>query len=97
METQHSFPSARTLFIVWLVLMGLTLATMIFGRVSGAGSLGLLLMAVLMTVTWFKSRLILLYYLDLRSADGIWRGFFGAFIMIVVFVVFGLYALGQAD
>ncbi len=89
---QHSnYPSPRTLFIVWLVLMGLSAATMIAGQVTTTLSLGMVWMAVLLLAAGLKSSLILRYYLDLKSASSGWNTLFTGLVMAILVTVFGLY------
>ncbi len=95
MKTLHQF-TPRTLVIVWLVLMGLTIGTMIAGKVTDATSLGMIWMGVLMVVTGFKATLILNYYLDLKAATGGWgKGFVSlvSSILIIVFVIYAGFAM----
>ena len=93
----HRLPSGRTLLIAWGLLMALTFATMIAGRVTSTASLGLMWSAVLLVVTWAKARTILQIYLNLRSAPKGWQaGFNGIliFLLVVIFAVYAVSALG---
>jgi len=87
-----SYPGPRTLFVVWLTLMALTVATMIAGKVTAVATVGLAWMVVLMAVTWAKSILILRYYLDLKAASGGWNKVFGVLVSLILIVVLALYA-----
>lgn len=88
---QGDFPSIKTLVMVWLVLIGLTLGTMFAGRVSTNEAVGPVLLALLFAVTFLKTNLILGYFLDLRSAVGPWGRVFNGMVLSVLAVVFVLY------
>jgi caa(3)-type oxidase subunit IV len=88
---QHQ-TTPRTLLIIWLILMALTIATMIAGKVTNVASLGMMWMAVLMVVTWLKATLILNYFLDLKAATGGWNKGFIAIIVMILLIVFITYA-----
>ncbi len=90
-----TYPAPATLVTVWLVLMLATLATMIAGKVTEISSIGTIWMGVLMVVTWLKARLILLYFLDLKSATGGWSTGFGALVIFILIALFGLYIIGD--
>ena len=93
---QHSsYPTARTLFITWAVLMALTIGTMIAGKVTVTASIGIFWMAALIAVTWVKAGLILSYYLDLKSARGGWNKLFTALVTVILVIVFALYTGGK--
>ena len=85
------FPKPKTLIKVWLVLMGLTITTMIAGKVTSVASIGIIWMAVLMVVTVVKASLILDFYLDLKSAKGGWNKGFLSLLLVIVVIIFGLY------
>ena len=92
-----TLPSARQIVITWLILMGLTVGTMIAGRVTSAASLGLAWTAVLLAITWAKARGILLVYLNLRAAPGHWRNGFGTALAFLLVLLLAIYAFGFFD
>ena len=61
------YPTSRKLAAAWALLIGLTLATMLSGRVTDHTQLGPALLALLFVVTWFKAGVILRIYLNLRT------------------------------
>ena len=87
-----SYPAPRTLVLVWLALMAATVMTMVAGKVTAVASIGLVWAGVLMAVTWFKARLILGWYLDLRSASRGWHSVFIVLITLIAITVLALYA-----
>ncbi|HFC05491.1 MAG TPA: hypothetical protein ENJ55_07270 [Rhizobiales bacterium] len=89
---KHSYPSPRTLFIVWLTLMAATVMTMIAGKVTDLSSIGMMWAAILLSVTWIKARLILSYYLDLKSATKGWYSVFTVLVSFIIITVFVIYA-----
>jgi len=93
-RTQHSTP--RTLVIVWLVLMCATSLTMITGRVNDISSIGWLWSSALLAVTWLKARLILSYYLDLKSATKGWNQVFTMLVTIILVIIFVIYVVTEA-
>lgn len=90
--TRSYYPSARSLLAAWALLIVLTLATMVSGRVTQQGSLGLALLIPLLLVTWGKANVILRTYLNLRTvpaaADAL-----AILIALILAVVATLYAL----
>lgn len=67
--------------IAWIMLIGLTLATIL---VPPLVSRPLLANALLLTFAAVKGRRIVLDFLDLRSAPALWRGIVSAWVVIVV-------------
>ena len=67
--------------IAWIMLIGLTLATIL---VPPLVSRPLLANALLLTFAAVKGRRIVLDFLDLRSAPVLWRGIVSAWVVIVV-------------
>ena len=86
--------SPRTLLIVWAILMALSIATMIAGKVTDVQSPGLLWMAILLLVAGSKAILILRYYLDLKSASEGWSKAFISLVSLLLLTLFALYAIG---
>lgn len=89
------FPSRRDLLRAWLLLAGLTLATMVAGGTlseeNRLETLGLAWAAVLLLVTGLKAWVILARYLNLARATGGWKGFLAAYLIVVLTLVFGAY------
>ncbi|MEH6403224.1 MAG: cytochrome C oxidase subunit IV family protein [Sneathiella sp.] len=88
-----SYPSVRTLFWVWLVLIALSAGTLFTGRVTTDETLGIWGAAALFAITFFKTKLILNYYLDLKAATGNWNTLFSSLIFLILLILFGLYGL----
>lgn len=86
-------PARRALFYAWFVLMLLTSGTMLAGRVTSAESLGFLFMSALLIITWLKARYILYYYLNLKTAEGGWGAAFNGFLIVLLSLILGLYAI----
>lgn len=92
-KTKRSYyPTVTSLLAAWTLLMVLTLATMVSGRVTQHGGLGLALFLALLLVTWGKANVILRAYLNLRTvpaaADAL-----AIVIALILAVVATLYAL----
>jgi len=92
-QTEHSTP--RTLTLVWLALMCATGLTMISGRVTDISSIGWLWSSTLLIVTWLKARLILSYFLNLKSATRGWNQVFTFLVTVILLAVFGLYVVTE--
>ena len=80
-------PSIRTLIFCWLALMVLTIGTMLSGRVTSDVALSGTLIITLGFITWFKSMLILRYYLNLASASSGWNRAFNSYLFVVLGVI----------
>lgn len=88
-------PSTRTLILCWVVLMALTIGTMLSGRVTSEFSLSAALILSLGLITWFKSMLILRYYLNLRTASKGWNQAFNSYLFIVLGIIMLIFLLGK--
>jgi len=88
-------PDRRTLTICWLVLMALTVGTMISGRVTSEVALSAFLIISLGIITWFKSMLILRYYLNLKSASKGWNKAFNIYLFIVLGIITAIFLIGK--
>lgn len=88
-------PSPRLLTICWLILMGLTVGTMFSGQVTMQTSLSALLIVTLGLITWFKSMLILRYYLNLRTASSGWNKALNSYLFIVLGIITTIFLLGK--
>lgn len=87
------FPKPKTLFIVWLLLLAATSASMVAGKAGDVSSPGLGGTGLLLLVTWIKARLIMSYFLDLKSASHGWNVALNALVITIILVIFGLYGL----
>ena len=91
--SNHTPPTPRKLAFIWLILMGLGLATMLAGKVTAVTSLGIPWMVVLMAVAWIKANLILRYFLELNAATAGWSKTFNTLISLIIIIILGLYAI----
>lgn len=89
-------PSTRTLIICWLILIGLTIGTMTSGQVTSITALSPLLIITLAIITWFKSMLILRYYLNLANASKGWNKAFNSYLFIILGIITLIFLLGKA-
>jgi hypothetical protein len=87
-------PAPKTILLTWALLMALTIGTMLAGKVTSAASLGIAWTAVLLAITWAKTRGILLVYLNLRAAPAHWRSGFGTAIAFLLLLLLAIYAFG---
>ncbi|MBL4895135.1 MAG: cytochrome C oxidase subunit IV family protein [Emcibacter sp.] len=88
-------PNIRTLVFCWLALMILTIGTMLSGRVTSEVALSATLIISLAAITWFKSMLILRYYLNLRTASKGWNKAFNSYLFIVLGIITLIFLLGK--
>ena len=86
-------PSIRTLIGVWLILIVLSAGTLFAGGVTTDDSNGIWAVAALLTITFFKTKLILNFYLHLKAATGNWGAFFTSLIVLILLAVFGIYSV----
>lgn len=79
------------LALVWLILMGLTAASVLaaYGGQSFEGRGWLALMALMLSA-FVKTRLVLDHFLDLRLAQGGWRAFFSWAMFLLLALLTGL-------
>lgn len=87
-------PSRKTLITAWFVMMGLSIGTMLAGRVTNDASLGMLFMAILLVVTGIKALWILRTYLNLRAAPMGWNAAFISFFFFLLLIIYGMYLVG---
>ncbi|MEH6632832.1 MAG: cytochrome C oxidase subunit IV family protein [Halopseudomonas aestusnigri] len=85
------------LLLTWALMSGLTIISMFSGDALETGgvtaSIGFASVGILMTITLFKCRLLLLDFLELRHASPGWRrGFFLA-VLIITAMITATYAL----
>lgn len=84
-------PAPRRLVIAWVLLAGLTVASMA-AALPGADSgraLAWPVVAFVLAVTWVKARQILAVYLNLSAAPAGWRGFLGGLVMVILALILG--------
>jgi len=88
------FTTAKGLFTVWAVLVGLTILSMVNAQAgTDVSSLSTTALAVLFALSLLKAEGILRYFLDLQNSTPGWRHFFTGAIGIMIFVLFTLTAL----
>ena len=92
---RSTYPKPKTLLIVWTLLMVLSGATMIFGKVTANLPLGAVSLAVLLIVAGLKSSLILHYYLDMKSASEGWSKLFSGLVWLILLSIFAIYLIGD--
>lgn len=88
-------PPAPTLLICWLILMALTVGSMLSGRVTTDTALSAGLIVSLGIITWFKSMMILRYYLNLRTASSGWNKAFNSYLFVVLGIIITIFLLGK--
>jgi hypothetical protein len=87
-------PSRKSLIAAWFVMMGLSIGTMLTGRVTIDDSIGAKFMAALLMVTGIKALWILRTYLNLRAAPTSWNAAFISFFLILLLIIYGMYLVG---
>lgn len=82
-------PGTRRLLTTWATLMVLTIVSMVSARLDQDGwqALPLWSAALVVLVTGFKARQILLVYLNLRQSTGAWRGAFIGMITLTLLLI----------
>ncbi|MGE5545909.1 MAG: cytochrome C oxidase subunit IV family protein [Solirubrobacterales bacterium] len=75
---------SRRLTTAWGLLVGLTLVSLTAVLGFGQVEAGLLAAAVALAASFFKARLVLDHFLDLRRAGGQWRGFLSAMLLVIL-------------
>ncbi len=75
---------SRRLTRAWVLLVALTLVSL--GAVLGFGATeaGIAAAAVALAASFYKARLVLDHFLDLRRAEGGWRGVFAAMLAVIL-------------
>ena len=88
-------PSRRRLFITWVLLMGLTAATMFAGHawLGGTQPLGVIWIAAIGLLTGVKAIQVLFNFLNLRASTSGWKALFIAFLFAIFAVVLLAYAI----
>lgn len=87
-------PPIRALSLIWLTLILLSVGTLFTGQVSDKSSIGPVWMLGLLAVTFFKSVLILNYFLDLKAATRGWSQLFIILLLIILILIYGIYVVG---
>lgn len=84
-------PDEKRLATAWLVLMGLTALSVAaaHGGQSYEGK-GALALFVLMASAFVKMRQVLEHFLELRKAEGGWRGFFTGMMLLLLGILLAL-------
>lgn len=76
--------NVRHLNVVWVVLLLATLATYAIGEVGPQlGITGPLAMALLLTISFIKGRLVVLDFMGLRGVKFFWRGLLVGWLLLV--------------
>jgi hypothetical protein len=78
--------------VVWTVLILATIATWTLGTQHGIGSHTLASVAILL-IAFSKVRLVGAYFMELREAPNVLRGFFEAYCVVVCTAVVGTFLL----
>lgn len=88
----HEHISGRRLLRAWAVLVTLTLISVGAALASGGHQrAGLIPVAVALIASFVKARQVLDHFLDLRRAQGGWRGLFNALLLVILGLCFALY------
>ncbi len=77
----------------WLLLV---LATGITCWVRAGGIVGLAAAAGTLAIAYFKGRLVILDFMELRDAPIIWRAVFEGWLLVVSILIFAAYWLSLA-
>lgn len=88
-ETQNQW--SRRLALTWAVLVGLTLVSLVAVLGFGHSEAGLAAVAVALTASFLKTRMVLDHFLDLRRAGPGWRGFFNGALLLILLILFSTY------
>lgn len=93
MEFQQ--PNRRRLFATWVLLIGLTAATMFAGNawLGGTQPLGVVWIAAIGLLTGVKAVQILFNFLNLSASTSGWKTLFIAFLFAIFGVVLLAYAI----
>lgn len=86
-------PPPRVLLRTWAILMLLTAASLMAGRVDETlAPLGIAGAAAVMAAAVFKGRQILLDFLNLRAAPGAWRFLLVGWLVVLALGIVAAYA-----
>ena len=93
-------PHPRTRLIAcWATLIALTGLSLTAADAATAGAvrpLGLVAVGLVLAAGLFKAQQILWCYLGLRDSTAAWKASFVAFLLFLVLLIFGAYAVGLA-
>ncbi|MEW5727902.1 MAG: cytochrome C oxidase subunit IV family protein [Pseudomonadota bacterium] len=84
MSNEDNAAWSRRLTRAWLLLVGLTLVSLAAVLGFGASEAGMAAAAVALAAAFYKARLVLDHFLDLRRAEGGWRAFFAAMLAVIL-------------
>lgn len=98
MKATSPAPGSRTRLlrpctVVWLLLMGLTLAVLAVGQ---AGLGGPPVVALILLGTLVKTQLVADYFMGLRHSAGRWRAIVSAYLLLVIGLIGLAYWLSLA-
>jgi hypothetical protein len=83
----------KGLFVVWAVLVGLTVLSMLNGQAGGAVEhLSVLALGVLFALSVLKAEGVLRFFLNLQASSAGWRHGFSAFLAGLAVLLFALTA-----
>ncbi len=88
-------PGIKILTICWVILILLTVGTMFSGNVSTTDSLSSPMIILLGVITWFKSMLILRYYLNLQSSTKGWNRAFNFALLVLLSILVAIFLIGK--
>lgn len=83
----------RRLGRTWAVLAGLTVISLAVVMIFGWVESGLLAAGVAMAASYYKAKLLLDNFLDLRTSSPGWRQFFYSMILLLLGIVLAAYAV----
>ncbi len=95
MSTRQNRISRKQLLAAWLAMMVLGAGTVIAGRVKAEASLGPFWAAALMVIAGLKARLILAYFLGLRTASRDWNSAFTTMLVIILAMLLLMFYAGN--
>ncbi len=95
MHAHKNGTSKKQLILAWAGMMALSTGTMIAGRVNADVSLGPLWAAALMLIAGLKARLILAYFLGLRTASKDWNGVFNTLLFVLLALILAAFLAGN--
>ena len=87
--------SKNSLILAWAAMMVLGIGTMITGRVNADVALGPLWAAALMLIAGLKARLILAWFLGLRTASKDWNSAFTTLLVILLVLILAAFLIGN--
>lgn len=85
------FQTNRFSFLIWMLLAGLTVTTLMVGETGLAGRW---VMLSLLTIAMIKGQLVANYFMGLRHAGWLWRGIILGYFLVVGSMVAIAYLIG---